>query len=450
MRSAALLLLVCTAACPAGNTTTTAQQNNQNNNNNNMTTTVTTLSYNIQAVPGCGTKTGTQTAIATKGGEVVFATISQLPTTTSCTAMFSAPADVPNYDICYGETSGGAVTTTSLAQVSSVSLMGVGIAVAPNGNVSVAYTGGPQAPARCGGTDVLVRTKSGAMFAAPTTIASDSAGTPEPSEAADCAIENVCGSGAATGFWPALAYDAMNRLSTVFRDMHFGFAGDDFEKSDVELVRAGGGVRTVDGGKGGGEYNRVAATADNALTIIHNNSQGVTAHRGIWALRESGGTFVRNLVSTDVAGEMMGFAINASGLHGLAYYDTQKQRLSYVESTDGQVWSDVDPVDTNGNIGMYPSLAFDPNGEPTIAYYRCNKYIPGSSNCDQNEDGLYLARRANGSWVKNKLVGESASFDGLYPAITFAGGKAVIAYQKNTYDPSANVTTSELFLAKEP
>lgn len=438
------------AACPGG-TTTPAQQNpGPTGNTGQMMTQA--LNYTHTQVTGCGTKTGNQTVIATKGSEVVFVTISELGTTTACMPSMRPPSQTQNYDLCYGETSGANVATQSVAQLPFVALNGVGLAVAPNGTVAVGYTGGPNGAFRCGGTDMLVVTKSGASFGAAQTLATDSAGTPDASEQMDCAVQNICSSAGAdaTGYWPALAYSPNNQLNALFRDMHFGFAGDDFGKSDVELVRNGGGVRTIDGAKGGGEYLRAAFTSDGLLSVAFYNGEGATQHNGLWVLRENGAGFEHTLITAEQAGESIGFAVTPAGYHMIAWYSVKDKRLKFADSNDGVVWSEPEDVDTNGNIGLYPSLAFDSNGNAAIAYYRCNDYKPNDDACDQSKDGLYLARRSGSSWTKAKVIGDASIADGLYPAITFAGGKAVIAYQKRVFDPSGNTTSSELYLAKEP
>ena len=227
------------------------------------------------------------------------------------------------------------------------------------------------------------------------------------------------------------------------------FAADDFAKADVELAR-GGMLTTLDVAHGGGNYLRIGATGDGRLSVAHYNGQGAKADNGIWVHRDTPAGWVRQLITPTRIGEQLGFDVATSGLHGVAFYDVDQKRLAYLESADADVWTDPEYVDTDGDTGRYPSLAFDGNGEPAIAYYRCNDYSPKTTNCDQNKDGLYLARRVQGAWVKQKIAADGVSADGMYPAITFVGGKVLIAFQKKTLDPSSNVTKSELYLAQEP
>ena len=146
---------------------------------------------------------------------------------------------------------------------------------------------------------------------------------------------------------------------------------------------------------------------------------------------------------------MTGFAIAPSGLHAVAWYDQKGIKLQYQESNDGTNWSAALAVDTDGITGQYPSLAIDADGQPAIAYYRCNDYSPNNPNCDNNKDGLMLARRFNGKWKVYKVSSVAGIQDGLYPAIGFVDGKAVIAYQTKSYDPSAMKSTVSVNVARE-
>ena len=105
-------------------------------------------------------------------------------------------------------------------------------------------------------------------------------------------------------------------------------------------------------------------------------------------------------------------------------------------------------MDRDGLTGYFPSLAFDEQGQPAVAYYRCGDYGAGDS-CDANKDGLYLARRRLGTWETRKVLGEDGIYDGLYTALAFVAGKAVIAYQSSYFDPVATTTKVALHIAKE-
>jgi hypothetical protein len=162
------------------------------------------------------------------------------------------------------------------------------------------------------------------------------------------------------------------------------------------------------------------------------------------------GAWMAKKVAAAKIGEQLGFGVSPAGLHAVAYYDEDMLRLRYVESADGLTWSAPSDVDTDGNTGQHPSLAFDAAGEPAIAYYRCNDYDPRDRNCNQDKDGLYLARRAAGKWIVRKVQAQGGVFDGLYSAVGFVGGKAVIAFQERSFDASSATSIVSLRVGREP
>jgi hypothetical protein len=146
----------------------------------------------------------------------------------------------------------------------------------------------------------------------------------------------------------------------------------------------------------------------------------------------------------------LGFAISPHGLYAAAYYDNTSNLLMYTDSMDGTKWSTPATIDTIGYTGLYPSLAFDDNGDPAVAYYRCNATGPAVMSCDPATDGLYLARRAGGAWTREVVSANSAILDGMYPALAFVKGKAVIAFQESSYDPIAKTGTVSWWVAEAP
>ena len=234
-------------------------------------------------------------------------------------------------------------------------------------------------------------------------------------QAPNCAAQNVCNRGDATGYWPSIALDPVSgSLGVAFRDLHFGFAATDTASSDVEFAKGDGyAVYTVDVARGGGTYARL----------------------------------VSQKLFTGAIGEQLGFAISANGLHALAYFDIARSLLAYKESPDGDTFTAAEDVDRNGVTGNYPSLAFDPDGNPAIAYYRCGDY--GVTGCQSTMDGLYLARRRSGIWTTTKVFGNEGTFEGMYTALAFVGGKAVIAFQSLHEDPIAMTSKVSLQIAKE-
>jgi hypothetical protein len=294
---------------------------------------------------------------------------------------------------------------------------------------------------------MLIASVAGGALGTPQTIAAGSASTGMPAEQATaCAAQNVCNQGDATGYWPSLAIDpSSGNFGVAFRDLHFGFADTDYASSDVEFALGPGfSVYTVDVARGGGAYNRLAFSPTGMAAVVHY----VESKPTIWLDWQTASGWKSQKLFEKKTGEQLGFAISNQGLYALAYFDGTLQTLAYRESADGTTWTKAEEVDRDGIVGNFPSLAFDGQGQPAIAYYRCNDY--GATNgCSTEKDGLYLARRLNGTWLTRKVSSESGISDGLYTALAFVDGKAVIAFQTAYYDPVAATSKVGLSVAKE-
>ncbi|MFH0902697.1 MAG: hypothetical protein V2A73_18860, partial [Pseudomonadota bacterium] len=181
--------------------------------------------------------------------------------------------------------------------------------------------------------------------------------------------------------------------------------------------------------------------------VAHYNTYGdKTGENGIWVHRQVAGAWKATRVSTDLIGEQLGFAVGPDGRYALAYYDREEAFLVYLESLDGETWSRT-IVDDIGDTGRHPSLAFDGLGRPAIAYYHCSRRLDGV--CGVDEDGLMLARRIDDKWSSRAVHAEASTVDGYYPALTFAAGKAVIAFQTQAFDPRTSTSSYQLMLATE-
>lgn len=412
--------------------------------------------YDTARIDGCG-QAGFQTSLAVgPGGTVGVATLAWTDSKSTCMTM-NGPAEARVYDVCFAESAGGNTwKAVKLASEKYLSLTGVGLAYAPNGDAAVAWTGNAKgvAPAtlRCGASNLLLANGAGGFFSPPKAIATTSqAKTIVPDQAASC-IQDVCNQGDATGYWPALAYDKSGQPAVAFRDLHFGFATDDFASSDVEFAPGPGyAITTVDVARGGGSYARLAFSPAGDPAIVHYNGERDVQSNGIWLNRVDGGTqkWTAQKITGARAGEQLGFAISPKGLYALAFYDEASPRLAYLESANGTDWTAPADVDTDGITGQFPSLTFGPDGEPVIAYYRCRDYDPKDRSCDRDKDALLVARRAAGRWTVETVSAETGVFDGLYPSIGFSSGKAVIAYQTRSYDPSSMKSNFELHIARE-
>ena len=383
---------------------------------------------------------------AVAGDKVYFATLATTEKEQTCVLENRSTTTADVVDICVVSptTSGfsGAVVTSQGYTVK----MGVGLALDKAGTPTLAYTGGPSAAQRCGASDMLVSTVNGSVLGTPRTIAAGSASTGMPADQApNCAAQNVCNRGDATGYWPSIALDPVSgSLGVAFRDLHFGFAATDTASSDVEFAKGDGyAVYTVDVARGGGTYARLAFSPTGKAAVVHY----IEKPAAIWIDRETASGWVSQKLFTGAIGEQLGFAISANGLHALAYFDIARSLLAYKESPDGDTFTAAEDVDRNGVTGNYPSLAFDPDGNPAIAYYRCGDY--GVTGCQSTMDGLYLARRRSGIWTTTKVFGNEGTFEGMYTALAFVGGKAVIAFQSLHEDPIAMTSKVSLQIAKE-
>jgi hypothetical protein len=416
-----------------------------------------TRAYTMETVSACG-QAGLQNqiAVAPDGSTVGVVTIADNKKTGTCTPLQRGPMSVPVYDLCFAESAdGGKFATTTVSSEAYIAFTGVGLAYSPAGEAAVAYTGNArgvaEAQQRCGASNLLMRSGKAGQFGAPRTLATSSQGTPVPDQQKNC-IQDVCNSGDAVGYWPAVAFSpTTSQPAVIYRDLHFGFAADDFASSDVEYAAGPGfSILTVDVARGGGTFGHLAFRKNGQAVVVHYNGEREKSTDGIWVNQDTGGgVWAAARVSAVVTEGGLGFAISKQGLHALAYYDSGSPRLSYVESNDGQSWSTPVDIDTDGITGQFPALAFNDSGEPCVAYYRCRDYDPTNRSCDQDRDGLMLARRSGTTWAVESVSAQAGVLDGTYPALAFVAGKAVIAFQKSAFDPGTGKTHNELDVARE-
>jgi hypothetical protein len=413
---------------------------------------------------GCG-DAGTQSTIAVSGTKVGVASLAQTASTQTCTISPLGPvmtSQVQLWNICYAESKGDGTYSSKVVGTPQpyVGPTGVGLAFDPAGNPAIAFTGVGSTPAaeRCGANDLFLATSTGGTFGAPVQISHGSqSGGLVAAQAGNCQ-EGVCNSGDVTGWWPTLGFDPQGAPTMAYRDVHFGFAADDYAMSDVELAQGASGsdqVLTVDVSRGGGTYNRLAFTPAGLPAILQydatGGAPGVYIDRALtsggFAAQQADGGWTSSRVSSGPIGEQLGFAISSQGMFAAAYYDQTQSALVYTTSTDGTTWSAPTPVDQNGSTGLYPSLAFDPSDNPAIAYYRCSA-TAGTTACDVATDGLYLARLVGGTWTPQVVHADPATNDGLYPALAFVSGAPVIAFQIKTTDAIAMTTSSAWWIAE--
>jgi hypothetical protein len=422
---------------------------------------------------GCGSA-GTQSVVAVSGSTVAFASLAGTSQTQTCTVSMPKPltSKVEVYNVCYASGQyGGTYTSQVVTSQPYLGPEGVGLAFNSSGTPTIAFTGVGATPPMetCGSNDVFVTSLQGDTFSTPFQVSNGSQSNALiASQAGNCA-ENVCDEGDTTGFWPAIGFDPSGNTFIPFRDIHFGFAADDFAKSDVELAEGSGTnyqILTIDVSRGGGDYNRIAFDSAGLPAVLQYNSNLTGAAPGVYlnhqvkpggfGAQEAAGVWVATqLYDGQIGGDQnqgqLGFGISPKGVYGVAYFNNQMGLLVYQDSMDGgNTWSAAVPVDTNGYTGLYPSLAFDDDGNPAVAYYRCNATGPSESTCDESNDGLYLARQSGTAWTPTAIAANPNLFEGMYPALAFVKGKAVIAFQENAYDPVSKTSSITWWVAEEP
>ena len=416
---------------------------------------------------GCGTA-GTQSAVAISGTTVAIVSLATTKMTSLCTDMSNGEVEmsqIPLWNVCYASgTFGGTYTSQVVTSQPYTGATGVGVAFDPTGAPTVAYLGlaNPPPGEDCGSNGAFVTTLQGTTWGTPTQISNGSMSDGLiMSQAGNCS-QGICDMGDVTGIWPAIAYDGAGNAMVPYQDLHFGFGEDDQAKADLELGEASGGsysVLTIDVSRGAGTYNRIAIDPKGLPAVLTYNlgsSPGIYLDRqavaGSLSSQEATGGWIDQQIFDGNIGAQLGFAISASGIYGVAYYNTTTFVLEYIQSTDGTTWSPAEIVDNTGDTGYQPSLAFDADNNPAVAYYRCSSgpATGNMSSCSNSSDGLYLARRSGTTWTPSLVSAIPNVTDGYFPAVGFVNGKAVIAFQEFTVDDVSQTTAYTWWVAEEP
>lgn len=363
------------------------------------------------------------------------------------------PAPISRWEVVYAaeerQFQPEVVATTDLVTVAGLSLAYDGM-----NEPGIAFQGGETAEFWCGGANMMLAKRSGGRWMVSTVDASGQADDfPIAGDQQNCAdLQNYCntaGAGeAVVGLWPALGYVG-GQLFLAYRDIAYGFAMDDFIRSDIELLwnrRS-----TLDASWGGGTYLRLAVDGAGHPSLVHFNPSPTTYGLGIYLLRHDGTSWSRKKISSEThVGYTLGFATTGSR-HGVAYYSTERKKLFYLESGNGKDWpADSEVVDQSGNTGLSPSLAFDGSGRPAIAYYRCGEYVPGTNDCMPGRDGLRFAiKGCDGAWKASDVKSEASGRDGVNTSLAYdQGGLPAIAYQAVYPDPATRTVIRQLVLAR--
>lgn len=370
----------------------------------------------------------------------------------NCTKSGAMNAPVARWNVMYASAPPGSDTFMPelIATVDLVSATAVSLAFDPLSRPSVAFMGGAETAFICGGTDLLLATKSGQGW---DVITADANGTATPvfQEDADACARfqdtcNAAGADGVVGQWPALVFSGTDPV-IAFRDTHFGFAQDDEEKSDLELWWNGA-RSTLDATWGGGIYTALAAGAGGTLYAAHANRFQTQFGDGIWVFRHDGAWSRQKVSDTLEVGPRLGLAVSGAKV-GLVYHALGDQKLRYLEAADGTAWGNEETVDQSGNTGRSPSLAFSPDGLPAISYHYCGPFDPGGDDCPQGEDELRYALKEDGRWRYVTVEETRGGVEGEYTSLTFdAEGQPVIAYQAVFFDPSDGTVSRQLRVSR--
>lgn len=112
-------------------------------------------------------------------------------------------------------------------------------------------------------------------------------------------------------------------------------------------------------------------------------------------------------------------AYDDQGVLHFVYYDERVRTIKYATRSTSGLWSASQTIDSTGNdVGATLSLAIDPLGRPSIAYY------------DATEGDLEYAR-FDGKWRRSTL--DSKNIGGQFPSLAFdPTGEPVVAYYRKT------------------
>lgn len=171
-------------------------------------------------------------------------------------------------------------------------------------------------------------------------------------------------------------------------------------------------------GKSLGLHCALVFDALNRPHILHFD---VTTGRLLHASRENG-VWVRRVADGNIftdffADSRISVALSPAGELGVAYYDGIARDLRYA-AFDGAVWQ-AEVVLAAGSVGHFPSLAFDSNGNPVIAYAE----MDGSGKA-----ALKMIRAGRNGWQAPETI-RDADNAGRYAALALDhNGTAHVTY----------------------
>jgi hypothetical protein len=178
--------------------------------------------------------------------------------------------------------------------------------------------------------------------------------------------------------------------------------------------------QTVDTARGVGDYCSLALDASDFPAMSYYDSRNQDLKFARWDGTEW------STETVDAPGEVgrySSLAFNPAGNPGISYYDKTHGELKCA-FRDGSSWN-IETVDTENDSGEYSSLAFDSNGNPAISYAMRSGSVPTMTK---------FARRLGTTW-SIEVVEWGASGAGEHTSLAFdPSGNPAIAYRLNNSD----------------
>ena len=322
----------------------------------------------------------------------------------------------------------------------------IDLAVDPASDALVAaYMGGAVATGYCGASDLVVNVESGDTFTK-STIAQNSSDGSGPCRT----VQQVCAKGDVVGRFPGISI-GQAAWAIAYGDMHFGFASDDLNRSDVELVMGSGPgnvsrITTVSGDSGAGYNSSSALTADGravvGTAIIATNSMedpndpngSLTVQEGIWMYtQQTDGTFAEALIAPEGAvADRISVAATSTGIYA-AFRDVGSKQLAVFRSVDDGVSFTGEFPERLGLTGFYPTIGFLSDGAEVLAYSHCKDIDDNNPTCDNKQDGVRVTWKSKDATAFKKKVfkGDDEDEDGLKTDMAIAADDTIITLGYN-------------------
>jgi hypothetical protein len=215
---------------------------------------------------------------------------------------------------------------------------------------------------------------------------------------------------------------------------------DDDTRADVEIAHRGEGWQreVVDCGAGGGIDNALVFDSEDRPVAFQRTSIefSLVERHGLWVHRRgTDGTWLRLLLAAGGVDFQESSAVAGdAGYVAAAYYDPVAQTSYVVElldpehMTDAASWSQEQIGEDRYAEGLYPSIAFNHEGELAIAYYRCNQ-VDVAGVCDPAHDAVVYAWRTGGTWHREIVDEGGDALCGTFTSLGIApDGTVSIAY----------------------